>query len=53
MLLQASFLQNRIETARSWWQRTWTPVAHGEADDEDEPLRAELFSADQLLEQAL
>ena len=24
MLLQASFLQNRIETARSWWQRTWT-----------------------------
>jgi cellobiose phosphorylase len=48
MLLQASFLQNRIETARSWWQRTWTPVAHGEADDEDEPLRAELFSADQM-----
>ena len=48
MLLQASFLQNRIETARSWFQRTWTPVAHGEAHDEDEPLRAELFSADQM-----
>ena len=46
MLQTASYFEDRIETARSWWQRTW--AAGGEPTDEDEPLRAELFSADQM-----
>ena len=46
MLQTASYFEDRIETARTWWQRTW--AAGGEPTDEDEPLRAELFSADQM-----
>ncbi|MEO7008381.1 MAG: cyclic beta 1-2 glucan synthetase, partial [Caldimonas sp.] len=42
------YFQARIENARLWWSRTWLAAAQGDPVDEDEPLRAELFSADQM-----
>ena len=41
-------LQDGLETARRWWSQAWPGSAHNKSRAQDEPLRAELFSADQL-----
>ncbi|MEO7338331.1 MAG: cyclic beta 1-2 glucan synthetase, partial [Caldimonas sp.] len=48
MLHQSNFLQSGIESARNWWHRTWTAAPGAEQVAEEEPLRADLFSADQM-----
>lgn len=37
-----------LRTARRWFSPAWTSATSGKANAEDEPLRAALFSADQL-----
>ncbi len=40
--------QSPIESARSWWSRTWKAGGPAASPLEEEPLRAELFSAEQM-----
>ncbi|QCB48774.1 cyclic beta 1-2 glucan synthetase [Hydrogenophaga sp. PAMC20947] len=48
MLTGTRSLTTRIREARVWWERLRAGTAEGTATTEDEPLRAELFSADQM-----
>jgi cyclic beta-1,2-glucan synthetase len=49
MLHQFALLQGGLRSAHRWWSRAWPEAAQGGATRaEDEPLRAELFSGDQL-----
>ena len=48
MLVTSSHFQSRIQDARLWWSRTWPGADGPGAATGDEPLRAELFSADQM-----
>jgi len=41
-------LRNRTRDVKAWWARLWTEKAEVTATTADEPLRAELFSADQM-----
>jgi cyclic beta-1,2-glucan synthetase len=40
--------QDLALAARFWWRRVWSIPTYSELAVEDEPLRAELFSADQM-----
>ena len=48
MLRNSSTFQARIQVVGGWWERAWAATAKGGPRAEDEPLRAELFSADQM-----
>ena len=45
---QFNVLQEGLRTARRWWTHASTGAARGQPAAEEEPLRATLFSADQL-----
>ena len=48
MLRNSSTFRARTQVVAGWWERAWAATAKGGPRAEDEPLRAELFSADQM-----